>query len=98
MVLDAPLDDRTMRRTVGTRTVKSGEAIRLSLKVDHSTDIAERAIHIDDDCALTVHSTLDSSKHDVAPRLPKCTDSPVRFHTTCRYPALPLHDALACPS
>jgi hypothetical protein len=89
MVLDAPLDDRTVRWAVGTRMVKSGEAIRLSLKVDHSADIAERAIHIDDDRALTVHGTPDSSKHDVAARLPKCTDNKVWFPTTCRYPALP---------
>jgi hypothetical protein len=42
-VLDAPLDDCTVRRTVGTRTVKSGEAVRLSLKVDHGTDVTKRA-------------------------------------------------------
>ena len=89
MVLDAPLDDRTVRRAVGARMMKSREAIWLSLKVDHSADIAERAIHVDDDCALAVHGTPDSSKQDVAARLPKCTDNKVWFPTTCRYPALP---------
>ena len=69
--------------------VKSLEAIWLSLEVDHSADIAERAIHVDDDRALTVHGTPDSSKYDVAARLPNCTDSRVWFPTTCRYPALP---------
>jgi hypothetical protein len=78
-----------VRRAVGTRVVKSSEAVRLSLEVDHSADIAERAIHVDDDGALTVHGTPDSSKDDVAVRLPKCTDSQVWFPTTCRYPALP---------
>ena len=60
-MLDAPLEDCTVLRTVATRTAKSGEAVRLSLKVDHGTDVTERAIHVDDDDALAVHGAPDSS-------------------------------------
>jgi hypothetical protein len=45
--------------------VKSGEAVWLSLKVGHGADVAERAVHVDDDCRLAVHGTPISQ--DVSP-------------------------------
>ena len=57
VLLDAPIDHGSVWWALGACVVEGAESVRLGLEVDHRADVAERAVHVDDDCRLAIHGT-----------------------------------------